>query len=113
MLMWWRTWHDTERRLWAERQMTGDPAEGKRGHADDKQFRWTTPDMRAPAVTPLEFTDENGKGRFIASAFARDNTDDRQFLATGAAPHRTTTSTTTPPPPTTPAPTPADDDLPF
>ena len=29
MYLWWRTWHDDDRRLWAERFTSGDPTEAK------------------------------------------------------------------------------------
>jgi len=40
MYLWWRTWHDNDRRLWAERFTAGDPAEAKQRHRDDLTFTW-------------------------------------------------------------------------
>lgn len=83
MLMWWRTWHDAERRLWADRQMAGDPAEGKKQHAADKKFGWAD-GLFAPAVSPLEFTDENGHSQYIAAGWARELPEDRAYYVGGA-----------------------------
>ena len=111
MLVWWRTWHDDKRRVWAERQMTGDPADGKRHHAADKQWRWVTTKMHAPAVSPLEFVDENGRASYIASGFVRELDADRQFNTGATHPATQPTTTITAPAPTTTTVT--DDDLPF
>ena len=110
MLYWWRTWHDDHRRLWADRQQHGDPAEAKRQHTADRRFGWVQSDMAAPAVGPLIFTDHTGRDSYIAASQVRETDADRQFNI-GATP----TPTSAPkaadtPPPAAPAP---DDDLPF
>lgn len=108
MLIWWRTWHDDERRLWADRQMTGDPADGKKQHAADKQFRWIEDGMHAPAISPLEFVTE-GRGQYIAAGFVRETDTDRHYNIGGTPPPATDNQPQTPPTP----PRSRHDELPF
>ena len=56
MYLWWRTWHDDQRRLWAERFTSGDPKEALQRHADDLRFGWAAA-LDGAGVSSLEFTD--------------------------------------------------------
>ena len=83
MFMWWRTWHDEDRRMWAERFLNGDPKLAKQQHADDLRFRWAD-GLTAPTVTGLEFTDENGHTRIITGGVVRETPADRAYYVGGA-----------------------------
>ena len=85
MYLWWRTWHDNDRRLWAERFTAGDPAEAKQRHRDDLTFTWAG-SVNAPGVTDLEFTDENGLNKTVTGGTQRLSEDDRTWYAALASP---------------------------
>lgn len=85
MYLWWRTWHDEDRRLWAERFVSGDPATAKKQHKEDLQFGWASA-LTAPGVSGLEFTDENGKNAMIVGGTSRELTKDRAFATGSPAP---------------------------
>lgn len=95
MYLWWRTWHDEDRRLWAERFTSGDPTEAKQRHRDDLHFRWAE-GLHAPGVTTLDFTDEKGLNKIVAGGAERLSDTDRNWYAT-----------------LTPSAEPSDDELPF
>ena len=98
MYLWWRTWHDDDRRLWAERFTEGDPATAKQKHREHLSFRWAN-GLNAPGVTTLDFTDEKGLNKIVAGGAERLSDEDRTWYAA---------LTPTDQPATQP-----DDDLPF
>lgn len=83
MYLWWRTWHDDQRRLWAERFVSGDPKEAKQHHSDDLAFRWAT-NLNAPSVSRLEFTDEKGQTKTVNNGGSRFSEQDRAYHLRGA-----------------------------
>lgn len=83
MYLWWRIWHDDERRVWAERQTSGDPAEAKKNHARDKDFAWAS-GLRVASVSPLEFSDDKTSTMYVAAGWARDTEADRPYHGRGA-----------------------------
>ena len=83
MYLWWRTWHDDQRKLWAERFTSGDPKEAKQHHADDLRFGWAG-GLAAPSVTSLEFTDEHGHTKTVNGGGSRDSEADRAYYRRGA-----------------------------
>ena len=80
MYLWWRTWHDDNRRFWAERYTSGDPAEALKMHRDDLRFGWAKA-VNAPGVTTLDFTDENGLNKIVAGGAERLSDEDRVWYA--------------------------------
>ena len=95
MYLWWRTWHDDDRRFWAEKFTSGDPAEARRLHREHLRFEWAE-QLNAPGVTTLDFTDEKGLNKIVAGGAERLSDTDRAWYAA-----------------LTPAPEPEDDGLPF
>ena len=83
MYLWWRTWHDDRRRLWAERFTSGDPKEALQRHADDLRFGWAAA-LDGAGVSSLEFTDEGGKVKVVADGTERMSDTDRAYYASGA-----------------------------
>ena len=83
MYLWWRTWHDEQRRFWAEKFTSGDPKEALQRHRDDLLFGWAA-GLNAPGVTPLDFTDEKGLNKVIAGGAERLSDADRAYYARGA-----------------------------
>lgn len=83
MYLWWLTWHDDDRRLWAERFTSGDPAEAKQRHRDHLDFGWAS-GLHAPGVSPLTFTDENKQPTQVAGGTERNSEPDRTYYARGA-----------------------------
>lgn len=81
--MWWRVWHDDQRRVWAEPFTSGDPAEAKQRHADDLNFTWAR-GVRAPIVSDLEFTNEQGSTATVRDGVRREQPEDRVYTAVGA-----------------------------
>ena len=112
MLIWFRTWHDDHRRLWAERLTDGDPATARNNHSRDRRFGWTTPDMHNPTVSPLEFYGDGKPARYVAAGSVRETDDDRRFMTGATPPPTPTANAPQTPPPSAPAAT-VDDDLPF
>ena len=83
MYLWFRTWHDDERRLWAERFTSGDPSEAKQRHRDDLTFGWAS-GLNAPGVSPLTFTDEKKQPTQVAGGVERNSDADRAYYLAGA-----------------------------
>jgi len=109
MLIWWRIWHDDDRRVWADRQLEGDPATAKRKHAADCRFDWVE-HGHAPAVSGLEFYSDDQHSHLVAAGTRRDSPADRQWQGATLTP----TKPSQPQPPAAPDPTVTDDDdLPF
>ena len=82
--LWFRTWHDDANRLWAERFLSGDPAEAKQRHADDLRFGWARTGDRNPSVSDLTFHNETGSTVIVKEGKQRE--DARQTNETGATP---------------------------
>lgn len=103
--LWFRTWHDSDNRLWAERFLSGDPSEAKQHHADDCTFRWTNTQQHNPSVTDLTFHNETGSIVTVKTGRERDET-----TGTPTPTPAQLANTLTPPQPTTPTDT---ESLPF
>lgn len=110
MLIWWRIWHDDDRRVHADRILEGDPATAKTKHTADCRFDWAE-GLNAPAVSPLEFYSDQHKSHFVAAGKRRDTDTDRNWRRGGPTPPAPQHDNTTPPPPTNLSDD--DDDLPF
>lgn len=87
MYLWWRMWHDENRKLWVERFVNGDPKTSKQAHADDIRFGWAS-GLVAPSVSSLEFTDENNHTKTVASGASRNLPQDDAYYARTVEPER-------------------------
>jgi len=83
MYLWWRTWRDDRRQVWAEKFVSGDPREAKQHHREHLQFGWTA-GLNDPGVTTLEFCDEDGKTVEVAPGWRRGSPADRAYASGGA-----------------------------